>query len=145
MLYFWKAQGPRTSKLIFPTVKYTNTNSQIHKYSFWQSARNTQHMLYFWTAGASRMSKMIFSSVPSVTRFDPRSDPIQDLKVRLQQIWVFTNIKTQLYRWAVLAKWIHPWKLMNDVLVVILGLIFCTVATVLQCTMNYKLSCSSAP
>ena len=30
MLYFWKAQGPRTSKLIFPTVKYTNTNSQIH-------------------------------------------------------------------------------------------------------------------
>ena len=33
MLYFRKAQGPRTSKLIFPTVKCTNTNSQIHKYS----------------------------------------------------------------------------------------------------------------
>ena len=44
MLYFWKAQGPRTSKLIFPTVKYTNTNSQIHKYSVWKSARNTKHM-----------------------------------------------------------------------------------------------------
>ena len=34
MLYFWQAQGPRTSKLIFPTVKYTNTQIQIHKYSF---------------------------------------------------------------------------------------------------------------
>ena len=36
VLYFWKAQGPRTSKLIFPTVKYTNTQIQIqiHKYSF---------------------------------------------------------------------------------------------------------------
>ena len=29
MLYFWKAQGPRTSKLIFPTVKYTNTQIQL--------------------------------------------------------------------------------------------------------------------
>ena len=47
MLYFWKAQGPRTSKLIFPTVKYTNTHIQIHKYSLWRSARNTKHMLYF--------------------------------------------------------------------------------------------------
>ena len=76
MLYFRKAQGPRTSKLIFPTVKYTNTNSQIHKYSLWQSARNTQHMLYYGTAGGSRMSKMIFPS-------DPIWDPIRDLKVRL--------------------------------------------------------------
>ena len=25
MLYFWKAKGPRTSKMIFWTVKYTNT------------------------------------------------------------------------------------------------------------------------
>ena len=30
MLYPWKAQGPRTSKLIFPIVKYTNTNLQIY-------------------------------------------------------------------------------------------------------------------
>ena len=33
MLYFWKAQEPRTSKLIFPTVKYTNTQIKIHKYT----------------------------------------------------------------------------------------------------------------
>ena len=43
--------------------KYTNTNTQIHKYSVWQNDRNTQHMLYFWTAGGSRMSKMIFWTV----------------------------------------------------------------------------------
>ena len=63
MLYFWKAKGPRTSKMIFWTVRYTNTQIQIHKYSIWQNDRNTQHMLYFWTAGGSRMSKMIISSI----------------------------------------------------------------------------------
>ena len=73
MLYFLKAKGPRTSKMIFWTVNYTNTNSQIHKYKFrktqmhkysiWQNDRNTQLMLYFWTAGGSRMSKMIIPSI----------------------------------------------------------------------------------
>ena len=33
MLYFWKANGPRTSKMIFWTVKYTNTQIQVHKYT----------------------------------------------------------------------------------------------------------------
>ena len=33
MLYCLNAQGPRTSKLIFTTAKYTNTQIQIHKYS----------------------------------------------------------------------------------------------------------------
>ena len=33
MLYFWKAKGPRTSKMIFWTVRYTNTQIQIHKYT----------------------------------------------------------------------------------------------------------------
>ena len=61
MQYFWKALGPRTSKLIFPIVKYTNTQIQIHKYSLWGSARNTQNMLYFLIAGGWRMSK---NSIP---------------------------------------------------------------------------------
>ena len=43
------------------------------------------------------------------------------------------GLQISRHRWAVLAKWIHPWQLMNDVLVVILGLISCTVATLLQC------------
>ena len=52
LLYFWKARGPTTSKLIFPTVKYTNTNTIYtniykYKYSLWRSARNTKHLLYF--------------------------------------------------------------------------------------------------
>ena len=38
MLYFWKAQGSRTSKLIFPTVNYTNTNTKIHKYKYTNTA-----------------------------------------------------------------------------------------------------------
>ena len=40
MLYFWKAKGPRTSKMIFWTVRYTNTQIQIHKYTNTQ----IQHM-----------------------------------------------------------------------------------------------------
>ena len=78
VLYFWKAKGPRTSNMIFWTVKYTytqiqmhkytNTNSQknqtqIQKYSIWQNDRNTQHMLYFWTADCSRISKIIIPSI----------------------------------------------------------------------------------
>ena len=33
MLYFWKAKGPRTSKMIFWNARYTNTQIQIHKNS----------------------------------------------------------------------------------------------------------------
>ena len=33
MLYCWKAKGPRTSKMIFWTVKSTNTQIQIRKYT----------------------------------------------------------------------------------------------------------------
>ena len=60
-LYFWKANDPRTSKMIFWTVKYTNTQIQRHKYtnSLGWSARNTQHVLYFWKARGPRTSKMI--------------------------------------------------------------------------------------
>ena len=28
--------------------KYKYTNTQIHKYSIWRSARKTKHMIYFW-------------------------------------------------------------------------------------------------
>ena len=40
--------------------KYTNTNTQIHKYSIWRSARKTQHVVYFWKEDCSRISKIIF-------------------------------------------------------------------------------------
>ena len=39
--------------------KYTNTNTQIHKYSKWLSARKTQHVVYFWKEDCSRISKII--------------------------------------------------------------------------------------
>ena len=38
-------------------LKYTNTNTQIHKYSILQSARKTQHVVYFWKEDCSRGSK----------------------------------------------------------------------------------------
>ena len=43
------------------------------------------------------------------------------------------GLQISRHRWAVLAKWIHPWQLMSDVLVVILGFISCTVAILLHC------------
>ena len=70
---FLKSPGSKDINTDIPNCqihKYINTNSQIHEYSLWRSARNTQHMLYFWTAGGSRMSKMIFPSDPIR---DPRS------------------------------------------------------------------------
>ena len=45
------------------TCKYKNTNTQIHKYSIWRSARKTQHVAYFWKEDCSRISKMIFPCV----------------------------------------------------------------------------------
>ena len=42
------------------TRKYRNTNTQIHKYSIWGSARKTQHVVYFWKEDCSRISKIIF-------------------------------------------------------------------------------------
>ena len=40
--------------------KYTNTKTQIHKYSIWKSARKTQHVVYFWKVNCSRISKNLF-------------------------------------------------------------------------------------
>ena len=39
-IHFWKALGPRISKLIFPSVSYTNTQTQIHK----DTKTRIQHM-----------------------------------------------------------------------------------------------------
>ena len=63
---FLKSQGSKDIKndiLDCQIHKYTNTNSQIHKYSLWWSAGNTQHVLYFWKAKGSRTSKMTFLTV----------------------------------------------------------------------------------
>ena len=73
VVYFWKEDCSRMSKMIFPCVKSANTkiqihkytNTQIHKYSILQSARKTHHVVYFWKGDCSRMSKMIFPSVKS--------------------------------------------------------------------------------
>ena len=45
------------SNMLIQKYKYTNT--QIHKYSIWRSARKTQHMVYFWKEDCSRISKII--------------------------------------------------------------------------------------
>ena len=63
-------QKPGTLPLVFWTVKYTNTNLQIYKYTIWQSSRSSQHILYFWTAGCrvflywpmKRMWKVFFTN-----------------------------------------------------------------------------------
>ena len=47
--------------MIFPRAERTNT--QMHKYSIWRSARKTQHVGYFWREDCSRISKMIFQWV----------------------------------------------------------------------------------
>ena len=44
-------------------LKYTNTNTQIHKYSIWWSTRKTQYVVYFWKEDCSRVSKMILLCV----------------------------------------------------------------------------------
>ena len=68
VVYFWKEDCSRVSKIIFPCVKLANTkiqiqNTQIHKYSIWRSSRKTQPVVHFWKEDCSRVSKMIFPCV----------------------------------------------------------------------------------
>ena len=71
VVYFWKEDCSEVSKMIFTCVKRANTkiqlhkytNTQIHKYGIWQSARKTQHVVYFWKEDCSRIWKMIFPCV----------------------------------------------------------------------------------
>ena len=58
--------GPRTSKMIFWTIKYTNTQIQVHKYTntaFEKGSEIPFICLYFWKANEPRTSKMIFWTV----------------------------------------------------------------------------------
>ena len=63
--------------------KYTNTNTQIHKYSIWRSARKTQHVVYFWKEDCSRISKIIF---PCAERTNTKIQ-IQNTQIHKYSIW----------------------------------------------------------
>ena len=43
----WEFKDIKTDITKYLMHKYTNTNTQIHKYSIFQSARKTQHVVYF--------------------------------------------------------------------------------------------------
>ena len=60
---FLKSQRPKDIQndiLDCQIHKYTFTNTQIHKYSISQSARNTLYVLYFWESNCPSTSQMIF-------------------------------------------------------------------------------------
>ena len=81
MLYFLNAQGPRTSKLIFTTVKYTNTQIQIHKYSFVE-VPGIPNICYISKQLLIQGCQKWYSQLSKVIRSDIRSD-IRDLIVPL--------------------------------------------------------------
>ena len=64
------------------THKYRNTNTQIHKYSKWSSARKTQHVVYLWKEDCSRILKIIF---PSVKR--TKTSNTSKIKINKYSIW----------------------------------------------------------
>ena len=66
------------------TRKYKNTNTQIHKYSIWQSARKTQRVAYFWKEDCSRVSKMI---IPGVKR--------ANTKIQIQNTQIHHMVRCQ--------------------------------------------------
>ena len=78
MLYFWKALlGSKDIKIYIldcQIYNYTNTNSQIDKYSLWQSVGNAQHVLNLWIAGGSRILKHGNPKIPSIWDDDDDDD-----------------------------------------------------------------------
>ena len=81
LLYFWKAQGPRTSKLIFPTVKYTNTQIQIqiHKYSFVEVPR-IPNICYISKQLLIQGCQKWYSQVSKGIRYENWSDNRSDIR-----------------------------------------------------------------
>ena len=85
MLYFLKTQGPRTSKLIFPTFKYTNKQIQIHKYTntSYDKVPEIRNMCYIFEKLMVQGCQTWYSQMSQVLR-DPILDLIWDLKVDIR-------------------------------------------------------------
>ena len=108
------------------THKYKNTNTQIHKYSIWRSARKTQHVVYFWKEDCSRISKIIFPCVERTnTKIQIQNTQIQhmtkcqkdstcgifldrglfkDIKNHIPMCWThkYKNTNTQLHKYSII-------------------------------------------
>ena len=89
-LYFWKANDARTSKMIFWTVKHTNTQLQIHKYT------NTKTQIHNYTVMKCR--KYPTCAICS------KSQGFKDIK---NDILDFQKYK---YRGDVMTKYLQIWN-----------------------------------
>ena len=98
-LYFWKANDTRTSKMIFWTVKYTNTQIQRHKCTntLWRSAGNTQHVYIFKKPGIQGYQKWYsgLSKIQIHTRCDYYVSP--NLKLWITDHWLTFALYRQVY------------------------------------------------
>ena len=98
-LYFWKANDTRTSKIIFWTVKYTNTQIQRHKCTntLWRSAGNTQHVYIFKKPGIQGYQKWYsgLSKIQIHTRCDYYVSP--NLKLWITDHWLTFALYHQVY------------------------------------------------
>ena len=98
MLFFLKSQGSKD--------KYTNTNSQIHKYSLWWSAANTQHVLYFGKAKVPRTSEMIFLTV----KYTKTNAQIQKYKFTKRQIHKYNIRQNARNTQRMLHIFLNSWR-----------------------------------
>ena len=74
-IHFLKALGPSISKLILPSVSYTNTQIQL-----WRSARKIQQLVYFWKENCSRITKLYsHESNTQIQRYKNTNTQIQHL------------------------------------------------------------------
>ena len=66
-----------------PNAQIKNTNTKIHKYSIWRSARKTQHVVYFWKENSSRISKITF---PCAKRTNTKNTNIKYTNTQIQHL-----------------------------------------------------------
>ena len=93
--------------MVFPCVKIANTkiqiqkdtNTHIHKYSIWLSARKTQHDIYLWEEECARISKVVFLCVKIAnTKIQIQKDTNTHIH-KYSKWWIARKTQHDMYLW----------------------------------------------
>ena len=93
--------------MVFPCVKIANTkiqiqkdtNTHIHKYSIWLSARKTQHDIYLWEEECARISKVVFPCVKIAnTKIQIQKDTNTHIH-KYSKWWIARKTQHDMYLW----------------------------------------------
>ena len=103
-LYFWKANDTRTSKMIFWTVKYTNTKTQMHKYTdevpgvnFQKAKDPSISKMIFWTVKSTNTHEM---RLLRITKSETMNHWLTDWLLHCNTRFIYDKDSDQPFKWV---------------------------------------------